>query len=262
VRRGCAKKRKVFTFFNNWFSLITDHSPAYRQAGYSPAFFLILSFKQVSMDSSPIRQAYNQWSAQYDTNENKTRDLEGKALRQVLAPLTFHDCLEVGCGTGKNTEWLTQKAGSVTAVDLSEEMLQKAKQKINSGHVRFLLADIKKPWHFGNQKFDLVTFSLVLEHIEDLHFVFHEAAQCLKPDGYLYLGELHPYKQYTGSKARFDTENGVQVVEYYNHHISQFTKAAKENGMKLVELGEYFDEDNKDVPRILVLLFRSQITQM
>ena len=208
------------------------------------------------MDSSPIRHAYNQWSAQYDTNENKTRDLEGKALRQVLAPLSFHDCLEVGCGTGKNTVWLAQKAGSVTAVDLSEEMLQKAKEKITTGHVRFLLADIKQPWLFGHQKFDLVTFSLVLEHIEDLHFVFREAAQCLKPAGYLYLGELHPYKQYTGSKARFDTGNGVQVVECYNHHISAFTQAAKENGMKLVELEEYFDEDNKDVPRILVLVFQ------
>ena len=208
------------------------------------------------MDSSQIRQAYNQWSAQYDTNENKTRDLEGKALRQVLAPISFHDCLEVGCGTGKNTEWLAQKADSVTALDLSEEMLQKAKQKITAGHVRFLLADIKQPWTFGNQNFDLVTFSLVLEHIEDLHFIFRQAAQCLKPGGYLYLGELHPYKQYTGSKARFETGTGVQVVECYNHHISAFTNAAKENGMALVELEEYFDEDNGDVPRILVLLFQ------
>jgi ubiquinone/menaquinone biosynthesis C-methylase UbiE len=208
------------------------------------------------MDSSQIRQAYNQWSAQYDTNENKTRDLEGKALRQVLASLSFRDCLEVGCGTGKNTEWLTQKADSLTAVDLSEDMLQKAKEKITAGHVRFLLADIKQPWGFGNQKFDLITFSLVLEHIEDLHFVFREAAKSLKPGGYLYLGELHPYKQYTGSKARFETGTGVQVVECYNHHISAFTGAAKENGMSLMELEEYFDEDNGEVPRILVLLFK------
>ena len=77
-------------------------------------------------------QAYNSWASQYDTNENKTRDLEAKALRNVLSTISFATVLEIGCGTGKNTEWLLQKEAQVTAVDLSEEMLSKAKQKIRS----------------------------------------------------------------------------------------------------------------------------------
>jgi len=69
------------------------------------------------------RQAYNTWASQYDTNENKTRDVEAKALREILANIPFENCLEIGCGTGKNTEWLIQKAEHITAVDLSDEML-------------------------------------------------------------------------------------------------------------------------------------------
>ena len=53
-----------------------------------------------------IREAYNHWSAQYDTNMNPTRDLEGVALREMLADLSFKQVLEIGCGTGKNTAWL------------------------------------------------------------------------------------------------------------------------------------------------------------
>ncbi|MEJ7678641.1 MAG: methyltransferase domain-containing protein [Segetibacter sp.] len=64
------------------------------------------------------RQAYNTWASQYDTNDNKTRDLEGQALRSSLADISFNSCLEIGCGTGKNTEWLIQKAKQVTAIDL------------------------------------------------------------------------------------------------------------------------------------------------
>jgi len=53
-----------------------------------------------------VQQAYSQWAQQYDTNDNKTRDLEGKALRECLAGMQANYCLEIGSGTGKNTLWL------------------------------------------------------------------------------------------------------------------------------------------------------------
>ena len=75
------------------------------------------------------RTAYNQWSKTYDQMKNKTRDLEAEALRSLLGKVAFHSCLEIGCGTGKNTQWLASRASRVTAVDFSEEMIAKAKAK-------------------------------------------------------------------------------------------------------------------------------------
>jgi ubiquinone/menaquinone biosynthesis C-methylase UbiE len=205
---------------------------------------------------SDVQQAYNSWAQQYDSNENKTRDLEARSLRETLAPLTFEHCLEIGCGTGKNTVWLMQKAATVTAVDLSEEMLSKAKEKITSPNVMFVQADITQPWNFATKQFDLVGFSLVLEHIELLQPIMEKASAALKSGGYLYISELHPFKQYNGSKARFDTAEGTQVVTCFNHHITDFTDAAKANGLSLANLAEYFDDDNRNtIPRLLTLLF-------
>src|SRR5688572_18027373 len=113
-----------------------------------------------------VQQAYNIWAKQYDHDINKTRDLEAASIRQALAPYAFDHCLEVGCGTGKNTEWLIGKSQQITAVDLSEEMLQKARMKIRSPIVQFIQSDINEPWLFNDGTFDLVSFSLVLEHIE------------------------------------------------------------------------------------------------
>lgn len=204
-----------------------------------------------------IRDAYNSWAIQYDTNQNKTRDLEGIALRETLHPLNFEHCLEVGCGTGKNSQWLAEKAANLTAVDLSEEMLNRAKQKVVAKHVHFLQADITLPWTFVDKQFDFVSFSLVLEHIADLDHIFAEVNQVLHPGGFVYLGELHPFKQYTGTKARFVTESGRQIVECYHHNISDFVLAGKKNGFKLIDINEYFDEgDRTTLPRILTLLFR------
>jgi ubiquinone/menaquinone biosynthesis C-methylase UbiE len=204
-----------------------------------------------------VEQAYNSWAAQYDTNKNRTRDLEAIALRKTLADMSFDACLEIGCGTGKNTEWLVRRAMHLLAVDLSAAMLGRARKKVNSNKVAFLQADITKPWHFATQSYDLVTFSLVLEHIKRLDYIFEQTAAALKAGGYVYIGELHPFKQYTGTKARFDTNEGQQEVECYTHHISDFVNTAKQHGLNLVDLNEFFDDnDRTGIPRILTLLLQ------
>lgn len=206
-----------------------------------------------------VQTAYNQWAEKYDSNRNRTRDLEAVALKRTLERIEFSECLEVGCGTGKNTEWLILKAEHLIAVDLSEAMLSIAKEKVQSDKVSFKQADINKPWEFTEPGFNLITFSLVLEHIANLDHVFREASRFILPEGYLYLGELHPYKQYLGTKARFETEKGIEVVNCFNHHISDFTEAALANGFELIYLNEYFDEDDRSAPpRILTILFKKK----
>lgn len=203
------------------------------------------------------QQAYNAWAGQYDTNLNKTRDLEATALRTVLTSISFKSCLEIGCGTGKNTVWLAEKASHITAIDLSEEMLAKAKEKINSEKVDFIQADITKDWSFRKGMYDLVSFSLVLEHISDLDHIFKELTVSLNNGGHVYIGELHPFKQYTGTKARFETSAGTHVVACFNHHLSDFLEPAKKYGFSIVAIDEYFDEDNRnEIPRILTILFK------
>ncbi len=205
-----------------------------------------------------VQKAYDNWSNQYDTNDNKTRDLEAKALQQTLAGIAFNNCLEIGCGTGKNTAWLITKSNQITAVDLSPEMLAKAKQKINSSKVNFIQADILQNWDFINTKYNLVSFSLVLEHIEKLEPIFNKVAKAIAAGAYVYIGELHPFKQYSGSKARFTTDAGEVVVSCFNHHFSDFVQAAKNNGFKLITINEYFDDNDRNtMPRILSMLFKA-----
>ena len=206
-----------------------------------------------------VRDSYNRWAGQYDTNDNKTRDLEAISLRATLTDLRFDNCLEIGCGTGKNTEWLLTKANQVTSVDLSDEMLAIARKKIKADNVRFLQADITGHWTFTDNQFDLVVFSLVLEHIENLDDIFQKVSMATSSKGYVYVGELHPFKQYSGTKARFDTEDGPQIVTCFNHNISDFTQVAKNNGFEIAGLAEYFDDDDRtNIPRILTLLLRKK----
>ncbi len=204
------------------------------------------------------QQAYNTWANQYDTNNNKTRDLEAMALRTVLDGQTFGDILEVGCGTGKNTDWYQHRCNSLLGLDFSEEMLVKAQSKITTPHIRFQWADITQPWDVPEQAFDLVSFSLVLEHIENLDHIFREVARVLRPSGRCYVGEFHPFKQYMGSKARFEQENGdTFLLECYTHHTSEYYNAAKKHGLTCIDLREWADSEGEHagVPRVLSMVF-------
>lgn len=202
-----------------------------------------------------IRKTYNTWAKSYDEMINKTRDLEAKALRETITS-HFNNIVELGCGTGKNTSWLLEKCESLIALDFSEEMLAKARKKISSEKVSFKQHDLSKSWNIKEESTDLICCSLVLEHIEDLDSIFKKAAEILKKDGQFYIGELHPFKQYAGSKARFETDEGIQELEVFVHHITDFTDAAFNHGFKLLEMKEWFDgNDRKGLPRLVSFVF-------
>lgn len=203
-----------------------------------------------------IQNAYNEWSGTYDSDENLTRDLDGRVTVESLGSLQFDSILEIGCGTGKNTVFLAQIGSIVQAVDFSQGMIEKAKQKVQAENVHFAMMDITKPWKFESQSFDLLVCNLVLEHIQSLPFVFGEAARVLQPNGYFFLNELHPFRQYDGKKARFYRNDEKIEVDAFIHHTSDFFKAAAEHGLSPIQLNEYWHEaDQGALPRLLSMMF-------
>jgi len=203
------------------------------------------------------KDAYNNWSKTYDTVENKTRDLESEAIKSVLKGNRVERILEIGCGTGKNTVWLKDKCTHLIAIDFSAEMLQEARQKISDDKIIFLEADITKPWNF--EKVDLITCSLVLEHIENIAFIFDQAIRTLNPNGQFYIGELHPYKQIQGSRAKFEQDGNLLQLDYFIHHISDYFDTAYKAGFICENLQEWFDAGERNqAPRLISYLFRKK----
>lgn len=202
-----------------------------------------------------IKEDYDTWAFTYDADQNLTHDMEGHALRKVLGLRRFMKVFEAGCGTGKNTAWLSQRSDNVVAADFSSRMLAVARTKVTSDNVVFRELDLLDSWPFPEKQFDLIVFSLVLEHVKDLNPIFSEASKVLIPGGIVYVGELHPYKQYTGAKARFENEANARVLTCYTHHISSFYEAAQAAGLTLTGMAEHFDDEIGKPPRLLTLLF-------
>ena len=154
---------------------------------------------------------YDNWAPNYDNNINPTRDLDKLATKQSLFNLNFSNVLELGCGSGKNTEWLITKADKLVGLDFSEGMLNLARYKISSENVTFINTNLNEKWPVDNNAFDLATINLTLEHIENLDHIFNSVMMKLTKSGKCFVCELHPKKQLSESKARFE-EKGIEVV--------------------------------------------------
>ena len=76
-----------------------------------------------------IQSAYNNWSSSYDEDVNLTRDLDFDVMIKTFKSSQFDSILEIGCGTGKNTELLSRIAKKVYAFDFSKEMISKSQRK-------------------------------------------------------------------------------------------------------------------------------------
>ena len=197
---------------------------------------------------------YNTWAYQYDNNINTTRDLDKIVTKKSLFNIDFFKVLELGCGSGKNTEWLLSKADKLVGLDFSKNMLALARKKINSKKVTFINVDINEKWPVDNNSFDLATINLILEHIEILDHIFNSLFMKLVRGGRCFVCELHPKKQLAGSKAQFKENETDVVLDVFQHSEQEYIQSAEKVGFNLIAKEDWYDNE-KDVPRLISLLF-------
>jgi malonyl-CoA O-methyltransferase len=167
--------------------------------------------------------------------------------------------IEVGCGTGKNTEFLARIGERLHAIDFSEAMIARAREKCRDlSSVTFSVADIIRRWPAADHSADLVTCNLVLEHVREMAPVFSEAGRVLAAGGTLFVSELHPFRQYIGGAANFSRHEKTTRIPAFVHHVSDFLDAARTSGFRLKRLQEWWhDNDDGKPPRLLSFLFEN-----
>jgi len=117
---------------------------------------------------------------------------ERPATIRLLGDVAGKRVLEVGCGPGSLTSWLVQAGATVTAMDVSEEMVRTTRRRVGD-RAQVLLADLEQPLRFlANGSVDLVVASLVLHYLRDWDRVFREFRRVLASDGLVVFSTHHP----------------------------------------------------------------------
>jgi SAM-dependent methyltransferase len=97
--------------------------------------------------------------------------------------------LDAGCGNGRYTRFLLRhadKQATITAFDLSQRMLKRARRRLKSPRVSLVAADLSHlPYPDG--WFDAIVCGWVLEHLPDPQPGLSELARVLRPHGKMLL---------------------------------------------------------------------------
>jgi ubiquinone/menaquinone biosynthesis C-methylase UbiE len=117
---------------------------------------------------------------------------EWPALRALLPDLRGASVLDLGCGFGWFCRWAKEAgAAQVTGMDVSENMLARARAEGGAPVVTYMKADMDG-LALPGAAFDLVYSSLALHYVEKLDALIGEVHKALKPGGALVVSVEHP----------------------------------------------------------------------
>jgi len=188
-----------------------------------------------------VQHGYDRWAAIYDEDANPLQALEQPRFQDACGDVTGLTVLDLGCGTGRHTQWLASRGGIVTGVDFSEEMLAKARRKGKTEAARFVMHDLHESLPFKPGEFDLVVSGLVLEHLRDLNEFFVNIYRVLKQPGRAVVSAMHPAMFLRNSQAQFTDPQSGEVVRPGSlpHQVSEMIMAGVNAKFCLEAVDEY-----------------------
>ena len=142
--------------------------------------------KLAELDTADVRRAYRRWAPVYDSTFGRFVEAGVKEATRLIN--TFHGrVLEVGVGTGLALPHYKPHL-RVTGVDLSPEMLRRARERVQKGkfaNIDELVEMDATALEFPDATFDVSTAMYVMTVVPDPAKVMHELARVTKPGGHV-----------------------------------------------------------------------------
>jgi ubiquinone/menaquinone biosynthesis C-methylase UbiE len=189
-----------------------------------------------------VDEAEKQWDKRADSWYSSSEEMwESGSRKEILPFFKRHvtsgvNICDLGCGDGYASSKLAKMGYQVTGVDVSEQMIRKAKDRANGTSAHFLKADISEvPVEAAS--FEAVMAINSLEWTENPLKALHEMKRIVKKDGHLCIALLGPtamprtnsYRRLYGEKVICNTMMPWELE-----------KLAEEKGLlKVDEMGVY-----------------------
>ena len=117
---------------------------------------------------------------------------EWPTLQSMLPDMQGLRVVDLGCGFGWFCRWAAEAgAPTVQGLDVSENMLARARETTSDPAIVYARADLEK-LSLAEGRFDLVYSSLALHYVENLRGLFEQVHRSLVPGGRFVFSVEHP----------------------------------------------------------------------
>lgn len=189
-----------------------------------------------------VNEAEKQWNEKSKFWNKNSKEMWEEGSRKEIIPFFLKHVAkatkvcDLGCGDGYGSYKLAQSGYHVVGIDLSEEMIKRARTQRDSENLQFVKGDISK-LNIEKSTFDAVMAINSLEWTENPLAALNEMKRIVKPNGFACIGILGPtamprqksYRRLYGEEVICNT-----MMPW------EFEQLAKENGWeKLNDLPVY-----------------------
>ena len=139
------------------------------------------------------KEYFNKWAHTYDKYLFRwfMKRAQQKSI-DLIDKMNF-SALEVGCGTGEGLLMLKEKTnGTIVGIDISEEMLKRAKEKLNGRNVNLKKANVESI-PYNDETFDVVMSTESFHHYVNPKRAINEMKRVLKKGGDLIITDANFY---------------------------------------------------------------------
>lgn len=188
--------------------------------------------------------------------------------------------LDLGCGIGEFTKYFSDNgAEKVVGIDISDRVLQYAKENNNSKNIEYIKMDICE-LDAINDKFDLIFSDMVFNYIENYDKLLNDISKILNSNGILVFSQVHPistasigesnWSKDENDKLKFQLDNYSNVsprkrnyfsgtFDFYHRRFEEIINIAIKNNFKVEKLIEpYFTEKEYNRPSFLIVKLKKE----
>ena len=152
--------------------------------------------------------------------------------------------LDIGCGNGNNEGWISKRVKKVYGVDISEEVIKKAKERFKKiNNVLFYVND-GEHLDFEENKFDLIFSIITFIHIpkENAKIYFKECERVLKKGG-LFLFQI-PERNIPYAEIRM-RGGTTKVSHFFYKNLEEIKSLFKNTNFSIEETRHILTPDPK-----------------
>jgi ubiquinone/menaquinone biosynthesis C-methylase UbiE len=148
-----------------------------------------------------VTEIFDNWPEKYDQwfetpIGELVREYESGLIQEMLRPQPGEQILDAGCGTGVFTRDLLAAGASITGLDLSLPMLQKADSKAAISPFYRVQGDLRR-LPFAENAFDKAVSVTAIEFIEDAESAVGELFRITRPGGWIVVASLNSLSPWT-----------------------------------------------------------------
>jgi SAM-dependent methyltransferase len=171
---------------------------------------------EIDVPETDVTSGYARWATTYDDSPNPLIHAEEPAVHALIDALPPGRALDAACGTGRHAKHLASRGWDVVGVDLTPEMLARARAAAPGADFRTGdLTALPLP----DASVDLVVCSLALTHCPRLERPIAEFARVVRPGGTVIISDMHPFHSALGFTGFFIAADGTAGAVRSHFHL-------------------------------------------